>query len=395
MKNAKDLLFQFDPQFCKRKVGGKDFVVNSTLFHAKFLSSIRSAEGIHGDDLIRTIAETSFAGFFQTYFFRKDHSADEKWKVVQQLYRDFGYGLLDLSRLNEGIIMATASWFSLATYVFGNPQKENVCCFTEGFLQGAYYAITGEPVWVEEVHCKAWDWPHCSFFIKHDRTQPIAFYPWQNPVEEKRKFIDPLCDPKIDEGPILEAVERALGGSLEITPALLFGVPMAGLPADFCALLAMRFVEAMHAAGKAIEARQVLLSTSEVSTLLMFQHVMRSSEWKTIVRPLIRSQRDLLEAVLAVMKGMGWGNLYLRECMEDFFFIVASTNNYEALFYKEMRGRALVPQCPVLTGISVGLIELVYSEGPIEEKVGDYHVQEKTCVSCDNFSCKVVIEKRH
>ena len=47
----------------------------------------------------------------------------------------------------------------------------------------------------------------------------------------------------------------------------------------------------------------------------------------------------------------------------------------------------------MLTGVAAGVLELIYSEGPLSERFGTFHAVEKGCIGCGAQACRFDVER--
>ena len=69
-----------------------------------------------------------------------------------------------------------------------------------------------------------------------------------------------------------------------------------------------------------------------------------------------------------------------------------SRNGYEASGYAALRGPGTRPACVMLTGVSAGIMELLYGHGAMRERLGQYTGVETACRCMGNGQCRFVAE---
>jgi hypothetical protein len=382
------VIFYFDDRQFKRRISGKEMIVHCHHYNARLQGTIESATLINGKEIIRSSAETVFLEYFNNLF-RAHDTLDFKWKLVEYLYSYLGYGTLDCSHAAEGYFTSPISHFVEGWTTGFEKRTHNVCTFTEGYLQGAYFAVTGTGVSVNEVHCRVHNSAHCRFEISFSKALPQ----WISKTNEQAVFRDKdtssfLKSPNIEEETIITAMKTMplYGNAKGLIP--LFNVYLANIPADFYNLISIRFIEEMEKFQMGEAARKLLICCGEICALHTFRGVMNSTEWDGLVQPMIKETRDKLFALVVISNGLGWGNWQVRKFLENEFLEIESLNGYEALGYRLFRSQAQEPKCLMLTGVSAGIMGLLYSEGALDDKFGTFVSHEKSCMCCGHDSCR-------
>lgn len=382
----------YAPESYRRVIAGKDVIIHCHHYNSRIQRTIEGASKIDGKAIIRESAEAVFCEQVRAAL-RPDDDAARRLAVAAGLYAHLGYGTLDLSQLAEGRVSASASHYVEGWLAgFGRPEQP-VCTFTEGYLQGALHAATGELLDVRERECMATGAPRCVFELARGRTTPL--------VENRKHRLEfapkttgrYLHSPTVDEQKIIDAlVAMPIHGNAEgLIPA--FSVYLANTPADFYNLICIRFIEEMKAAKRERSARRMLVNDGETCAMNTFRGIMHSAEWEGLVAPMLRELPDSMYALVAISNGLGWGNWHIVEHPGPHAITLESLNGYEALGYREYRGGSDEPQCHMLAGVAAGLLELVYGEGTIAERLGTCVTREDSCICCDAAACHFVVER--
>ncbi|MGV2831830.1 V4R domain-containing protein [Myxosarcina sp. GI1(2024)] len=375
----------------RRLIGSKEVVIHCHHYNARLQNIIEGTHQIKGKEIILSAAEEVFAEYLQDFLLDDDDMAT-KWQVASQLYAHLGYGKLDFSEIERDIITATSSFYVEGWKAGFQNANRPVCSFTEGYLQGVIYSITGETVTVREVACTNTGDDCCKFQIDRSRTTPISF--------STKKAIDNIAlkTPKyqnysnINEQKIIDAlVEMPFVGNEEgLIPA--FYVYLANTPADFYNLICIRFLEAMQQENLYTTAKELLLFAGEVCALNTLRGILISPEWFELIAPMIEEAADCLYGLIAVTNALGWGNWHVLEYKPEETLKLEALNGYEALGYLQYRGKADTPQCLMLTGVAAGIMELIHGEGTVEERIGTYASEETSCMCCQQSSCVIDVE---
>ncbi len=375
----------------RRVIAGTDVIIHCHHYNSRIQRTVEAAAGIDGKALLVSTAERVFSGYVRDTFIDGDPLA-VRWAMAELLYSHLGYGRIDLSRVAESEVLASSSHFVEGWSVGLGRRSEPVCSFTEGYLQGAIFAVTGELCDVHEVECMASGGSCCRFTIKRGRTRPIDAIE-QSPVEFTPASQEGyLHSASVDEEVIIDAVVGMPLYGRESGLIPVFSVYLANIPALFYNLLSLGFIEAMAARGRERSARRLLQEDAETCGMNTFRGIMCSTEWEGLIAPMIREPADNLHALIAVSNALGWGNWHIQRHTPGLSLDLESLNGYEALGFQELRGPSKRPQCSMLTGVAAGLMELIYGEGTLEERFGTYAAVESECISSGASRCCFGVE---
>ncbi|MEZ4454735.1 MAG: 4-vinyl reductase [Nannocystaceae bacterium] len=385
------LALRYNAATFRRVIAGKDVIIHCHHYNSRIQRTVESAAEIDGHALLVATAAEVFSEHLRLAL-EDDDDLPTRWAMAALLYAHLGYGRLDLDRIDEGEVTGLSSHF-VEGWLSGLGSRDRpVCSFTEGYIQGVVHAITGEPVTVREVECIATGATCCRFVVEPGgeatRPSPRAPFPFTpRPAEGYLHSAD------VDEQAIIDAVVRMpiAGGDDGLIPA--FSVYLANTPADFYNLLSIRFIEAMAARGRERTARRLLIDAGEICAMNTFRGIMSSVEWEGLIAPMIRGDADKLHALIAVSNALGWGNWHIRDHTPGLSLTLESLNGYEAIGLRELRGAADAPICCMLTGVAAGLMELIYSEGTIEERFGTFSSIENTCICSGGAACQFAVER--
>jgi hypothetical protein len=387
------IMLENDEHLCKRKISGHEMIIHCHHYNARMQGMIESANLIDGKEIIRSAAEEVFVAIFNSIFEEND-SIEFKWSLVSYLYSYFGYGRIDCSHVEKGFFNSDSSHFVEGWVTGFEKRTTNVCTFTEGFLQAAYFSIVGLAVSVREVHCMIHSSSACRFEISNVKQAPKWVAKKTLADVGLRAGLAALKSPNVEEDKISEAMKNMpfVGNQSGLIP--LFNVYLASVPADFYNLISIRFIEAMEKYEMGEAAKRLLVCGGEICALHTFRGVMNSAEWDGLIAPMIKTSGDELFALMAVTRGLGWGDWQVKAFKENEYLELESFNGYEATGYKEWRGSTSSPKCFMLQGVSAGLMELLYSDGgSLDDKFGTYLSQEASCLCCDDASCRFQVAR--
>lgn len=383
------LALNYDAQAHRRVIAGKEVIIHCHHYNSRLQRTVEGVAEIDGKGILRRAAEAVFAEHVATMCEGAEGDA-ERHAAAAMLYSHLGYGKLDFSAVGDGIVTATESHFVEGWRAGAKASEQNVCTFTEGYLQGAIFAVTGGTVTVTEEACINNGAERCSFRIV-SRDSPIA--------RNQKKALSFAYrvegvdnDSNIDEQAIIDAlVGMPIHGNDDgLVPA--FGVYLANTPADFYNQLNIHFIEAMRDKNMFESARRLLVEAGESCAMNTFRGIMASPEWEGLVQPMVKEERDKIYGLVALSNGFGWGNWRVREHKTEDALRIESLNGYEAIGFREYRDVCAEPQCFMLVGVSAGMMELIYSDGSIEDRYGTYVSEESACICTARDGCTFAVE---
>lgn len=383
------LFFEVDTY--RRIIAKKEVIIHCHHYNARLQNIIESTQQINGKKIILSATEEVFSAYINNIFMPQD-SLEDKWEIASCLYTHLGYGTLDFSLLNEGIVTSSSSHFVEGWEAGFREVNRPVCTFTEGYLQGVIHRITGESTYVREEACMKAGAEQCRFKIDHERSVPISFSP-QNSLKFSSKTNSKKLESKnIDRDKIINAlmVMPFYGNEQGLIPK--FNVYLSNIPADIYNLICIRFLEAMKMHNLLSTAQNLLFFAGEICAVNTLRGIIISPEWYELILPMVKEEADYLYGLIAITNGLGWGNWHILNYEPAEILEMESLNGYEALGYLQYRGEAHDPQCYMLTGVAAGIMELLHGEGTVEERIGTYHSQETTCICCGGESCQFWVE---
>jgi len=381
----------FEPDIYRRIIADTEVVLHCHHYNARLQSIIEGAASIDGRGIFLGAAEETFARYAGKIFAPHD-SDDDKWAKAVALYRHLGFGILDISRLGDGVVSAPMSHF-VEGWMAGFPDdNEHVCTFTEGFLQGVVHAISGGVVSVKETACMNAGAQTCEFVIDGDRATPFPAHTETHRPYHPKPSQSFLRSDSVDEGKIIRAlVDMPFYGNEDgLMPA--FNVYLANMPADFYTLLSLSFLEEMRKVGMLSSARKLLIYAGEVCALNTLRGIRSSAEWDELIRPMVDQPVDDLHGLIAVTNGLGWGNWHICSHEPGESLQMESINGYEALGHVKYQGFSDEGQCCMLTGVAAGIMAMLYREGTVEERVGTFYSEEAACICSRDDSCVFRVE---
>ncbi len=375
----------------RRLIGNHEVAIHCHHYSARLQRTLESSKQVQGRKFFLQAAESVFADYLP-YFFNPQDTPEQKWQTVEFLYSYLGYGKLHLNKIGEGIVTASSSLFVEGWQAGFGDRDQPMCLFTQGFLQGAIYAVTGEATYACEETCKVMGDSHCLFRINSQRIKPIAHYPKQA-THFKPHSRSHAISSNIDEQHIIQTfiTMPIYGNELGLIPA--FGVYLSHTPVDFFNLVSILFLEEMQQKNLFNAAKRLLIDTAENCAVNTFGGFINSLEWQQLIVPQLKEPQDPLFGIVALINAFGWGELRVLELIPGEKLVLESLNGYEALGFKAFREVSPQPQCFMMVGVAAGIMELLYSEGTYQEKFGTFIAREKQCIACGAESCVFEVER--
>ena len=391
-RHADRFALTYNPASYRRLIAGTEVILHCHHYNSRIQNTVEGATQIDGKALIRAAAEAAFAPMI-AHACREGDDAATRHAVGQHLYAHLGYGWYE--RTEHGAIATAAHFVEGAHAVNARPGSgptTPVCTFTEGYLQAAHVAATGELVQFVERACMRAGATHCEFELVRGRSVPLATHA-KRALDFAPRPLPALPASNIDGQAILDALVAMPihGNSLGLIPA--FGVYLASTPADFYNRVSIEFVLEMSKVGLGRHARQLLVYDAETCAMNTFQGIMASSEWDGLIAPMIRVPDDRLFGVVAVSNAFGWGNWHVTKHDGGNSVRLESFQGYEALGYREHCGSAREPECLMLTGVAAGIMELIYSTGSLDERFGTFASEEHHCIAAEHGTCTFGAER--
>lgn len=394
---AERFKLDFDKINYRRMISGKEMIIHCHHYNSRLQQTIEDSKSIDGRHLIVSAAEAVFSEMCANSFLPGD-SLEQKWEAAAALYAHLGFGSLDVSHVEQGIVHASSSHFVEGWIAGLGSREEPVCNFTAGYLQGAYHAITGNNVYVTEKECLLHGVEQCLFEIDISRSEPHCANrkPFQPPSTLfAAKDIKVISSPNVDQAKIIDAlVEMPIYGDRDgLIPA--FGVYLANMPAEFYNLVCIQYVEEMQKVNLHAMAKKLLIADAETCGMNTFRGIMNSAEWDGLIAPMIKDKQDNLYGILAVSNALGWGNWQVVAHEPSHSLTLATANGYEAMGYRAYRPKAESPQCFMLTGVAAGIMALVYGKEIFQERFGTFKSTEDFCICQDDANCSfsVILRK--
>ena len=386
-----DLSLSFDLIGYRRIIADKEVVVHCHHYNARLQYIIEGASHIDGKRILRDTTEEIFVKYLLPIFSPTDSYA-RKWGKAVRYYSHMGFGTLDISALDRGIITSPESHFVEGWRAGFQDVNRTVCTFTEGYLQAAIYAITGKAVTVREKVCLACGEDACRFIVDENRVSAIPNHQKQIIPFRPKSKVGYLKSDRIDEEKIIQTiVDMPFHGNEDgLLPA--FNVYLANMPADFYSLLCNSYIQEMEKINMQATAKILLIYAGEICALNTLRGIKASIEWAELVQPMIKEASDNLHGLIAVTNALGWGNWHVKAFRPGESLELEALNGYEALGSLAYRGYTKEGYCYMLTGVAAGIMALLYRDGTVDERLGSFQSVENSCICTRDDVCHFSIE---
>ena len=149
-------------------LGGESLVFHCHFYNCALQAAIESGLGADAKQLLQQAAEDP--AFRQISALVADQP-NQAHTVASQVFRQLGFGDLDLSQIGEpgGTVLLQASHYAMGWVAAMGPSKVPVCHFPAGFIAGALRVAWQRPrggIKVQETACYAAGASGCKFDVE-------------------------------------------------------------------------------------------------------------------------------------------------------------------------------------------------------------------------------------
>ena len=328
------------------------------------------------DSRLFLIGSAVDAIYYQLSNLCKGLNIEESKKMSEDIYKVFGYGLIDLSCMNENgcELKSTKSFFSKTWDMKFGKSTKPVDYYTSGFLAAAYAVIYKKDLKdIETVQttCMACGDDKNTHIIKLG-TCNFALYPKKAPTvfKDVPKLSLNWEHEETITNAFLGAAATLVGNEEGYIPA--FGVYLVRNQSDYVNRLQFEFVRQMtEVAGEygVTLAGELLMEAGHACGFFTYGGIMTSPEWEGAVKPYLKTKEDWIKGLAALVNTMGWGYHTAIELSEQ-KAVFRNYNDFEDLSYVRMYGKSEYPTHWANSGGFTGLMQLVYNTNLLEgEKI--------------------------
>ena len=357
--------YKFNEAYNYLEIGGEAMIFHCHHYVINLQKTILDVEYIQGKLFL--IGSAADAVYCQLTNLCDGLSIDESKKMAEDIYKTFGYGLVDLSSMDEnGIELSTSNSFFSKTWQekFGESDKP-VDYYTSGFLAAVYavlYKKELKNIYADQIECMTCGDDQNSFIVTLGKCN-FDIYPKKHPIvfnKTPKLKIDWEYEDDITNA-FLGAHAAMIGNEDGLIPA--FGVYLVRNQSDYINRIQFEFVrhvtDVIGEYGVTLGG-ELLLESGRACGFFTYGGIMTSPEWETIVKPYLKTKEDWIKALMALVNTMGWGYHTAVELSKQ-KAVFRNYNDFEDLSYMRMYGKNDHPIHWVNSGGFTGLMQLIYN----------------------------------
>lgn len=328
--------------------------------------------------LINSAHELVYSQFSNYFKENNNLSINERKRVVEKYYSFCGFGKIGLKRITTkgGHVKTPYEHYSINwSKKFGTRKDDEpgVSFFTLGFLCGAAEAIFDIPLGTfssKQDKCLSKGDDICKFEIFRGLKKNLH----PSPGEGEFQVFDALPNPSdtsVDYDSIRESfINMPIQGDSKTGLIDAFGVSFTRHYANYYCLVSIRILielEKKHGKDGIHIAKSLMIEAGEVCAFNTLGGIMLSTEWESLIMPMIKSHDDWVHGIVACVNALGWGRweIEILDSEGDSVFNIISA--YESNSFLKMVGKSKEPICYLLEGCLSGIMNLLY-HGDITQK---------------------------
>lgn len=381
-------LIKIDKEKGLRVICKENTVIHCHHYNARLQNTLETESAINGRNILREVAEQVYLLQIQNLLKSKNYSQEDSYKAISDLYSTMGYGNLFFDKISENIVYSSSSHF-VSGWECGTLKREGkVCTVPEGYIAAAVFAVTGTGHIVSEYSCMNEGKQYCYFSITKDPEKIIKKLEFNEVEMHILDETDAASNIKKQE--IIDAVVTLpiYGNEDGLIP--MFNVYLANTPQTFYNLVSIRYLDEMSKIGRELVAKLNLIRDAEFCAMNTFSGILNSDEWLTIVRPMIKNKSDNVFGLIAVANALGWGKIFVTDHTSPESLKLIISNGYEAFGYLQLKNNiAKLGQCFMMSGISSGIMSLIYLKGNFSDRLGAYQTSETKCICSKEHHCEL------
>lgn len=361
-----EIKIDFSPENGIANVYGQSMLFHCNHYNRSLQQVIEDADYLDLDKiLIKSAAEVVYLQLSEYYKENPNLSFREKADFAAEMFKFAGFGILDFSDLNEngGKVIGKSSHYGLSSKLnFGN-RKSPAEFFDKGFILGAVSAIKGslsgslfdEDLTISQSKSISLGDDYCAYEVKSSLKTV------ENKLPEFVSIPPRKFETGVDENGIVSALAGMplVGDEEGLIPA--FGVYLTRMYADYYNKISYRFEQQItKAMGSHELATQMLVEAGHICAFHTFGGIMKSDEWKALIKPMLQNREDWIHGIVAVVNALGWGVWRVEELIPGEKLVIRAYQDYESLGYLKWFGKAEHHISYLMTGGCAGLMNLLY-----------------------------------
>lgn len=369
--------YEYDKKHCSLEIGGELMTYHCHHYLVNLQRTVYDAEYIDGTALF--VGCAADAVYNQLSNLCEGKSEREAKELIEQMYKTFGNGLIDISSMNEcgAKIVTTKSIVSKAWLMLFKESKKPVDAFTAGYLAAAYAVLYGKElkdVYVEQT-CEMAQGADANEFIVKNAKANFNLYPKKREITYHD--VDEIYSTWEHSETITEmfagAHKNFVGNEEGFIAA--FGVYVINNQNDYANRVEFEFMkEVKKFAGDYgfTLASELLMEAGIACGFFTLGGILTSPEWEKAVKPFLKEPEDWIHAIIALTNNMGWGHQVATEVSKE-KFVFRNYNDLEDISYKRMyESKSEYFTHWANSGGMSALMPLIYNSELIEKGKIDY-----------------------
>lgn len=370
--------YKYDENRNYLEIGGEAMIFHCHHYLTNLHKTILDAKNIDSRPFLIGSAADAVYGQFKNL--SENLTIDESKKLAEEIYKCFGYGLINLNSLDEnGITLQTKKSFFSKTWKMKFGKSDIPMDFyTLGFLAAVYAVIFNKKlsdINVEQTKCMACDDAYNELIIKEGECN-FKIYPKKGAFRFKdveKVNLNWEYEEQITNT-FLNAHQTMVGNEEGLIPA--FGVYITRNQSDYVNRLQIEFARKMEEEigpyGVTL-AGELLMEAGHACGFFTYGGILTSNEWRTYVAPFVKTKEDWIKGLISLINTMGWGyHTCIRVSEKGGIF--RNYNDFEDISYLRLYGENSYPIHWANSGGFTGLMQLIYQTNLYE--TGDIETEE-------------------
>lgn len=355
----------FDAPVGVAPIAGEPHIFHCNHYNTFLQRTILDPDYIDCRDVLADAAtEVAYPQLIRLFERRGADSVAERRRVAEDLFRFCGFGVLDLSAIEEGGGRATSpmSHYSLAWKNKYGSADEPMAFFDAGYVAAAAAAIFDRPAGhyvALQTHGLAVGGSGNHYEVRATPGRAIADS--VSDVSGLPPAPPRSSDTPVDEDAIVAALSgmEIVGNEEGLVPA--FGVLLTRMYANYYNRISYEFSRRLEeVTGEPDLGSLLLIEAGHNCAFNTFGGIMQSDEWYGLIEPMCESREDWLHGIVACINAFGWGIWRVAELVPGERLVLRVYNGYEANGYLAMYGTSTHPVSYLATGGTAGLMNLLY-----------------------------------
>jgi hypothetical protein len=363
--------YPFDLNHSAFEVGGEAMIFHCNHYLCYLQRSILDADYIDSRPFL--IGAAADSAFIQLSNLSQGMNSTQIKQLAEEIYKASGYGLIDLTNISQegGEVITKSSFYSKSWLAKFGKEKLPVDYFTSGYIAAAYAAAYNIPlnqVVAAQTECMATGDIHNIHTVSKGKGN-FTVYPPKKPTQFKNVPI--LEIPWEHSSKVTDAFIGAhymfVGNDDGLIPA--FGVYVARNYSDYVNRLQIEFISEMKKVAGDYGVKlgtELMLEAGHACGFFTYGGIMSSEEWKTAVKPYLKTKEDWIYGLLSLINTMGWGYHTTTKVSPE-CSVFRNYDDFEDMSYLRMYdSKAETPISWANSGGFTGLCHLIYKTGLTE-----------------------------